>query len=415
MKIARFTFCCLAAGLAPAGLGADDFLDRLEESLTASAFQAELRARLSGTLDLEQYHFQGPAPGVIDTTDHNLFNPRLGLFLDAQLGAKVYIFAQARIDRGFDPGYDETEVRLDEYALRLTPWTNTRLHFQVGKFATIAGNWVPRHGSWTSPFISAPLPYEHLTGMWDFDVVHSSNQLLQWSHLRAGLPAAVTAIEKERRLPMIWGPSYALGAATFGSSGKFSYALELKNAALSSRPDEWHDGTAGRWAHPTTSGRLGFRPNEMWSLGWSASTGSYLRPFAAPVTGHGRGDYRETVLATDASFAWHHWQVWSEAFATRFAIPTVGNADTMAYYTEVKYKFTPQLSGALRWNQQWFASIPDHGTRTKWGRDLWRLDLAPGYRFTPHTQLKLQYSLEHESGAVRDYAHWVAVQFTLRF
>jgi hypothetical protein len=165
------------------------------------------------------------------------------------------------------------------------------------------------------------------------------------------------------------------------------------------------------------SGRLGFRPNEMWSLGWSASAGSYLRPFAAPsmARGRGLGDYRETLLAQDVGFAWHHWQVWSEVIATRFAFPNVGNADTLAYYAEVKYKFTPQLSGALRWNQQLFASIPNRGVDVTWGRDTWRLDLAPGYRFTPHTQLKLQYSLVHEAGAVRDYANLVALQFTLRF
>jgi hypothetical protein len=415
MKFFRAALGCFAAGLVIPLPAADDLLDRVEESLTASAFQAELRARLSGTLDLEQYHVQLPAPGVIAGTRRAIFNPRFTLFLDAQFGSQIYVFAQSRVDRGFDPGYGETEVRLDEYALRLTPWTNARLHLQVGKFATIVGNWVPRHGSWTNPFISAPLPYENLTGLWDFDVVHSSNQLLQWSHVRAGLSAAITAIEKERRLPVIWGPSYAQGAAAFGSVGKFSYALELKNAALSSRPEEWHDGTTARWAHPTASVRLGLRPNEMWSLGWSASAGSYLRPFVTPVAGHSRGDYRETVLASDVGFAWHHWQVWSEVFATRFAIPTVGHADTLAYYTEVKYKFTPQFSGALRWNQQLFASIPDRGSRATWGRDGWRLDLAPGYRFTPHTQLKLQYSLEHEAGAARDYAHWIAVQLTVRF
>ncbi len=415
MKFPRVTFFCLAVGFAATRLSAEDFLDRLEESLTASAFQEELRARLSGTLDLEQYHFQAPAPGVIDTEDRNLFNPRLALFLDAQFGAKTYLFAQARVDRGFDPGYDETQVRLDEYALRLTPVAKARLHVQVGKFATIVGNWVPRHDSWTNPFVTAPLPYENLTGVWDSEPVHSANQLMQWSHVRPGLSPAVTAIEKSRRLPILWGPSYAHGAAAFGVLGKFSYALEVKNAALSSRPEEWRDGTTARWAHPTASARFGFRPNEMWSLGWSASTGSYLRPLVTPVAGHGRGEYRETVLASDVGFAWHHWQVWSEVFATRFAIPNVGDADTFAYYSEVKYKFTPQFSGALRWNQQWFASIPDRGTRASWGRDTWRVDLAPGYRFTPHTQLKLQYSLEHAAGAARDYAHWIAVQFTLRF
>src|SRR6185436_15908925 len=109
-----------------------------------------------------------PAPGVIRADENDLFNPRLTLFLDAQLGTHVYVFAQSRVDRGYDPGYEHTEIRLDEYALRLTPWNDGRLSLQLGKFGTVVGNWSARHGAWTNAFINAPLAYEHLTGVWDF-------------------------------------------------------------------------------------------------------------------------------------------------------------------------------------------------------------------------------------------------------
>ena len=44
---------------------AQDFLDRLDEALTFSGFDNHVRLRLSGTLDLEGYAFDGPAPGLI--------------------------------------------------------------------------------------------------------------------------------------------------------------------------------------------------------------------------------------------------------------------------------------------------------------------------------------------------------------
>ena len=71
--------------------------------------------------------------------------------------------------------------------------------------------------------------------------------------------------------------------------------------------------------HPTFSGRVGVRPNEMWNLGFSASAGPYLLSEAAPTLPVGRsiGDYRELLLAQDASFAWHHLQLWAEVFETR--------------------------------------------------------------------------------------------------
>jgi hypothetical protein len=130
---------------------------------------------------------------------------------------------------------------------------------------------------------------------------------------------------------------------------------------------------------------------------------------------HTRGEYRQQVVAQDIAFAWHHLQLWSEIYACRFEIPVVGNADTLAYYVEAKYKFTPRFFSALRWNQQLFDTIPDRGGQTRWGRELWRVDVAPGFRFTPHTQLKFQYSLQNGDNGRREYTRLLASQFTLRF
>jgi predicted porin len=126
--------------------------------------------------------------------------------------------------------------------------------------------------------------------------------------------------------------------------------------------------------------------------------------------------YLEVVLGQDVSFAWHHVQVWAEAYEARFEIPGVGNADTQAYYVEAKYKFTPQLFGALRWNQQFFSdmAIPGGGS-APWSRDVTRVDAGPGFRFTAHTQLKLQYSIEHQNADMGAWSQLVAIQFTTRF
>jgi hypothetical protein len=416
MKRLRTLLLGLISLAAPAW-ASEGVIDRLDEALTVSAFDDGLRARLSGTLDAEGYAFEGSAPGLIYTRGHRLFNPRLTLFLDTQLGARVYAFAQARADRGFDPGEGGPRLRLDECALRLTPSDDGIVSLQAGKFATLVGNWTPRHGSWENPFVTAPLPYENLTGIWDSVAARTVGTLLLWSHMRPNPFRGDEYADKHLRAPVIWGPSYATGAAAFGRVGKFTYAAEVKNASLSSRPETWDDG-GEQWDHPTVSGRLGYGPNEMWNFGVSASSGSFLRPRAGPTlaAGYGRGDYREVVFGQDLSFAWHHLQVWAEAFEARFEIPRVGDVATFAYYAEAKYKFTPQFFGAVRWNQQTFSTLPDGaGGSVRWGRDLWRIDVAPGYRFTAHTQLKLQYSLQHEDHAARNLSQTVALQFTLRF
>src|SRR6266545_4739857 len=204
MKLRVLSLCVFAC--TACAFDIDDFFDRLDTALTLSAFQDNLRVRLSGTLDLEIYHFEQPAPGLIDSDIDTLFNPRLTLFLDAQVGSHIYFFSQSRLDRGFDPSDNGAQVRLDEYALRVTPWDDGRLTVQTGKFATVVGNWVPRHLSWENPFINAPLVYENVTAIRDKSAPYSLFDFVYGPYY----------YQKYAFNPVIWGPSYASGISVSG-------------------------------------------------------------------------------------------------------------------------------------------------------------------------------------------------------
>jgi hypothetical protein len=405
MKLRVLSLCVFAC--TACAFDIDDFFDRFDTALTISAFQDNLRARLSGTLDLEFYNFEQPPPGLIISDVDNLFNPRLTLFLDAQIGSHIYFFAQSRLDRGFDPSDNGAQVRVDEYALRVTPWDDGRFTAQIGKFATVVGNWVPRHLSWENPFINAPLVYENVTPIRDKSAPVSVFDFIYGPYY----------YEKYAFNPVIWGPSYASGISVSGRLDRFDYAVEMKNASLSSRPESWRITESG-FEPPTFSTRVGFRPNEVWNFGFSASEGPYFRREAQSTLPPGRdiGDYKEFALGQDASFAWRHLQVWVEFYEARFQVPRVGDADTVAYYIEAKYKFTPQLFGAIRWNQQLFGDVGNpFGGSIRWSEDLARIDLAAGYRFTSHTQLKIQYSYQHETTGQGNDNHLIAAQLTTRF
>src|SRR5205814_9846871 len=114
--IAALGFLCVISATQ-----AQDFLDRVDEALTFTGFNNNVRARVSGTLDLEGYAFSGPAPGLIVTTSDALFNPRLSLFVDAQFGPAIYVYTQTRPARGFDPTDHGAQLRRHEYAVRLRP------------------------------------------------------------------------------------------------------------------------------------------------------------------------------------------------------------------------------------------------------------------------------------------------------
>jgi hypothetical protein len=403
--------------LAHPALGQEDFLDQVDDQLAFSGMGEQLHVHVSGTVDLEGYYTSLEEPGLFDTESHAFFNPRLSVFVDAVYGPHLYAFAQVRADDGFDPGDPGPTVRLDEYVLRLEPFDDRGFNLQVGKFATVVGNWTLRHGSWENPFVTAPLPYENLTGIWDTNAARSVTELQYWGGILPHPNSSGQFIDQYRNIPVIWGPSYASGAAVLGDVGQLDYAFEVKNTSLSSRPETWAP-TQTQWQNPTFSGRLGYSPDEAWNFGVSGSAGPYLMPSAVETLPPGRSldQYLEVVFGQDATFAWHHVQVWAEAYEARFEIPGVGNADTLAYYVEAKYKFTPQFFGALRWNQQVFAAMPvPAGSDGSWSRNVTRVDIGPCYRLTPHAEVKVQYSIEHQGADTSPWSELAAVQLTVRF
>jgi hypothetical protein len=272
----------------------------------------------------------------------------------------------------------------------------------------VVGSWVQRHDSWQNPLITAPLPYENLTPVSDDDIPTSPADFLARRHV---------SDVKESWLPAIWGPVYATGWSLFGTIGKFDYAFDLKNAAISSHPYSWELNDS-LWQYPTLSGRLGFRPAPDWNHGVSFSVGPYLSPEASDALPPGKSisDYNQFTLGYDVSYALQRWQWWGEVFLTRFEVPNVGNADLLAYYLEAKYKITSGLYAAARWNQELFGTVSNGiGGQETWGNDMYRIDLALGYRFTRHLQSKLQYSFGHRNASLQQGEQLVAAQVTVKF
>jgi hypothetical protein len=393
----------------------------LERPLSLSGFEDLVRLQVTGTLDAEAWWFERPAPGLLFTDENHFFNPRATFYVDAQLGPRWYTFGQIRVDRGFDPTDGDLRLRADEYAVRITLDESRDTHFQLGKFATIVGTWAPRHNSWDYAFVTAPAAYEVLTAMWDNEAPESANELFHWAYIRPPSPVEEELFYRTLSLPILWGGSYTTGAALAGRAGTFTYAAEVKNQSLSSRPESWDLDRYG-WENPTWSGRLAWEPSPAWTWGLSASTGTYLYARRLEQEGHGPAagyslhDYRQLLLGQDLTYTGRRWQVWAEIFVSRFEIPGVADADVYSWYLETKYKISPQFFVGARWNEQLYARIDDPlGGRTRWGRNLRRIDLAPGYRFSEWLQLKLQLSLQHEETDPRPWSLLAVTQLTARF
>lgn len=391
------------ASMAYSGERLDRMLDNLHARLGVATEDGTLRAQLSGTLDLEFHAFDRPPPDLIETDESWAFQPRATFFLDVQAGPMLYAFAQARVDRGFDPSEGDPRGRIDEYAVRLTPWRDGRFNLQAGQFATVVGQWVKRHLSWDNPFVTAPLFYEHVTRISDLRA--------PGSYYPPGYSGSDSAYDYN---PIIWGPSYTTGVAASGHWKQFEWAFEFKNAALMSRPAYWAWSDTD-FDHPTIGGRVAWRPDLRWTLGLSMSRGTYLGPSATEALPDSAEPehYRQTVYLADLTYAFHHLQFWAEVVHAHFAVPYGDSLRSTAYFLEAKYKFAPRLSGAIRWNQQ-FPDSPDDTWGESESEDESRLDLAVTWRFDAHSQIQVEGNW-YFADARRESGLAGAIRYTLRF
>lgn len=386
-------------------LQAQSVLESLDEALTLSSPDGEWRVDMSGLLDLEAYLPEDQALGLVETNDEVFFNPRLTLMLDLQMTQRVRAHVQMRTDRGFDPGFSlDGQTRLDEYFVVWKPMDRDLINVRAGKFATAFGAWTTRRLSWDNPFITAPAAYSDMLPVTD-----------RLAAPLAGFKSRRNGVENRQTwVPILWGPSYATGVSIFGRTEQLDYALEVKNAAISSRPDAW-EATQNGWDTTTYTGRLGWRPAPEWNFGTSFSHGPYMLEESQPTLPAGRSyrDYDQTTFGVDAGYSHGHWQLWGELMKSRFEVPNVGGVRVVSGFIEAKRKLAAATWMAARWNQSLFGDIP--GTSQEWDRDGWRLDLALGHRLSQNLQAKLQYSLAERTGQDQEGNHLLAVQVTLRF
>lgn len=383
------------------------FFDTLDEKTRFDSDALGLHADLSFMTDATLFVPELPAQGLLTSDDQVFFVPRLITFFDVQMGDRLTLHTQMRADRGFDPGAaPDGEVRLDEYYLQARILKDDDLNVRVGKFGTAFGSWAKRSLSWNNPFVTAPMAYEDVLTVSDQRIPLSVNQFV---HRRD------VSDKKNLWLPILWGPSYATGLSVSDRIDWVEYALEVKNASISSSPEVWDAAQVGFPTNPTVTGRVGLHPAPEWSLGTSVSHGAYLQANTAsslPI-GSSVNNFTQTTWGIDAGYEHGRWQIWSELIGTRFEVPRVGALEAVSGFIEAKYKLTADLWTAFRWNQAAFGDVP--GLDLSWDRNGWRSDIALGWRLSENIQAKLQYSLGDKSGQEPEGNHLGALQLVMKF
>lgn len=359
------------------------------DALIMPAEKSVFRLDLRPSVEAVSWASDDPPPALLDSDDSVFFAPVLRLDADGAAGDHWFFHSSLRADRGFDAVSRESgDIRLDEVFLRWRVGGDQRLNFQIGRFPTAFGGWVAGHDFFDDPFLSAPLPYSQIIGVQTRDPAAMTPAAI--AARASGAAPPVSRLSKQNWASLVWGPSYGTGASVFGATEHFDYALELKNASLSSHSDSWE---GNGFEDPAVTARVGWRPDAAWALGASASRGPWLED---NVPGLDRADLQQTTIGLDVRWAHRDFIVTSEIVLSEFETPAAGDLCAASWYLSGRWKFSEGMWLAARFGQMIAndATAPAGGD-VEWQPDVWRAELAAGWRVTSSILLKASYGFTH--------------------
>jgi hypothetical protein len=331
--------------------------------------------------------FGGDASFTLSEVDHGYFNytdysknvlrlARLNLDARLRAGEHVALLAEVRSDNLDTP-------RAYGLYLRLRPWTERSLDFQIGRIPPVFGSFPRRRYGTDNPLISYPLSYQYLT------IVRSD-------------AAPATADDLVRQRGRGWYVHYPIGS--------YEHAAGLPMVSAF----RWDTGIQARFA---------WKPTPAFELGLSGARGEYAARSLqrALPPGARSGPFRQRALGADVELSHGYWLLRSEVVWTEWDEPVVAAPfvesplRALAFFVEGRYKIVPRLYAAARVEHLGFGKVRGSEGGSTWDAPVSRVEAGVGYAFERHVVGKLAYQYNWRDGGPLRRQGFVAVQLLLWF
>lgn len=374
----------------------------------ASSESGYLQFGISGRLILGGFA-PGPDGAGLITDGANFFSGQASLFTDLHVGGHLYVTGEFRLDTGEVPQKGVLTGRVEQVYLRYKPWLNRDLHLQYGKFVSPLGAYNQRHDTTADPFIRPPLMYDYRTMVSSRLVPRTNDGFIRWKY--------VPDVFRPVGAPVIWGNPYQVGAMFFGGLQKFDFRLAVMNSAPSSEPDMWNY-QIGRKTHPSLVAHAGYRIVPELYLGMAYGAGPYLDESARSFVPEGEFDhYKQKIWQVEFLFERGKTQIRGEAFHDTWEVDNVSDYPVdMSGYLEIKQKFLSGFYGAFRYGTIRYSQIRlSSGQREAWDFNLWRAQVAAGYRIRRNLDVRAEYMWNRTSGLPDPQDDLFSVQCRIEF
>ena len=331
--------------------------------------------------------------GFFNFTDYDqslLRMVRLGLSTSVRLTGRLSALADFRTENAHAPKPYGLYLRFRPFELR-------DFDIQAGRIPTAFGAFTRRAYSTDNLLISYPLAYQYLTSLRADAVPASADDLI-------------------RMRGRGWLSSFPLGVQTPAAGMPLVNALRWDTGVQVHAGTSWMEGaaavTTGSLSNPRVlddnqgrnfSGRLLFKPATGLTIGASGARAPYATTDAATAAHATDERFTQTALGFDVEYSRDHYLARAETVICRYNLPTVASTlRATGTVLEGRYKLTPRLHAAARFDHLGFSRIRGSILTTTWDAPVTRWEVGGGYALQRNTQLRLAFQHnQREGGRVR--------------
>lgn len=365
--------------------------------LLAGASRLQAQITISGQVDVLAAHGYDTPLNQAFRGDDAFNEVRLRIFAQHWVNDRVGVLTELLLDLRAAARMNGAYVVIKEVAGR--PWLDAR----VGLAPSPLGSFGMRSTYFNqNAVIGVPLVWQYRTAM-DSGARANAQEL------------AARRDANERGMPVMYDACWPIYAELSGVGGAFDFNVGVTSGAISNpmaslRVPEWQ-----------TLVHVGVEPSLGVRLGVSAAYGPYVGesrdpalvttpPVAVPQ------DQDQLILGYDAEYARGRLQLFSEGYANRWDAPSIADAvQVLGGYVEARADVTPQVYAGGRLDRMDFSEIDVSGARESWDDDLWRWEMALGYRLARETLVRAGWQYWHYTTGSDPDQHVLALQLSTVF
>jgi hypothetical protein len=282
------------------------------------------------------------------------------------------------------------------YALfaRVRPWRARAFDIQAGLIPPVFGAFSRRAYPTDNPLIGYPLAYQYLTSLRADALPATTADLLRMRGRGWLASYPVGNLSPQQGLPLVDAIRYPAGVEVHaGVLQPFEASAAWTSGALST--PGYTSGNGGT----QVSGRVAVRPAFGLVLGVSGSLGTFVsRSLVDALASRAGGDQR--AVGFDGEYSRGHVLVRTEGILSEWRLPSVGpsappSLRAFGGFVEGRYRITPGLYAAARFDDLGFSDVPGPAGPTPWDSPVRRTELGGGYSLWRKALIKVVWQRNH--------------------